>query len=393
MDTPDNPIFFSRGCNCERQSSPRQGREFSHGCNKLDSRNWLSEMPANSMFRGFDVIEVRFKNGRKDFYQASPELDFLEGDIIAVEASPGHDIGIVSLVGPAARLQAKAKKVNLTETELKKAYRKARITDIEKWVAAVQLEQETMIKSRGFAAKLKLEMKISDVEYQGDRTKAIFYYTADDRVDFRELIRVFAEAFGVRVEMRQIGMRQEASKVGGIGTCGRELCCSTWLTGFRTVSTNAARNQQLSLNPQKLAGQCSKLKCCINFENDCYQDYSKTLPENAQVLFTKKGKAVLQKAEILRGALVYSYADNGAQFVSVPADRVKEIQEMNRKNLFPEDLLPTVENSDFVPETTEWNGQSDESLTLDSLTRFDSQKTGRKKKKKKKPNHNNNAEQ
>lgn len=357
------------------------------GSSKLDSVNWLSNIKPPSIFPEYNIVEVRFKNGRKDFFQTSPDLVLEVGDIVAVEASPGHDIGIVSLVGQAVRMQAKAKRVNLGSTDLKKAYRKAKAADIEKWITAVEQEHDTMLKSRQFASRLRLDMKISDVEYQGDRTKGIFYYTADDRVDFRELIRVFAEAFGVRVEMRQIGMRQEASRVGGIGTCGRQLCCSTWFTSFRTVSTNAARNQQLSLNPQKLAGQCSKLKCCINFENDCYVDYAKHLPENAQVLYTKTGKAILQKTEVLRGIMVYSYTDNGPQFVAVPIERVKEILELNKKNIYPNDLDSQAESSSNNDEEQNLSKSSADALLEDSLTRFDNNKKKKKKKKPNRPNH------
>lgn len=390
MDSIDHKEFLSRGCRCTPQPHTRQTKVFSHGCNKLDAQDWLKAIKSPEIFPPFDVVEVRFKNGRKEFFRCPPELDLEAGDIIAVEATPGHEIGIVSITGQAVRLQLKSKKINPETASLRKVYRKAKVTDIEKWVQAVKQEDETMLRSRQFAQRLKLQMKISDVEYQGDRTKAIFYYTADERVDFRELIKVLAEAFNVRIEMRQIGMRQEASRLGGIGSCGRELCCATWLTSFRSVSTNAARNQQLSLNPQKLAGQCSKLKCCINYENDCYVDALKTLPDHITELTTKKGRANLQKTDVLRGMLGYSYSENPGNITMLTAERVKEIKEMNIRNLRPEELLEGDDNLNQIGTQRERKPFEMENNLEDSLTRFDTQpaKPGKKKKKKKpyKPN-------
>ncbi len=385
MDSIDHKEFLSRGCRCTPQLHTRQTKVFSHGCNKLDAQDWLGAIKSPDIFPHFDVVEVRFKNGRKDYFHCPPELDLEAGDIVAVEASPGHEIGIVSLTGQVVRLQLKSKKINPETASLRKVYRKAKVTDVEKWVQAVKLEDETMLRSREFAQHLKLQMKISDVEYQGDRTKAIFYYTADERVDFRELIKVLAEAFNVRIEMRQIGMRQEASRLGGIGSCGRELCCATWLTSFRSVSTNAARNQQLSLNPQKLAGQCSKLKCCINYENDCYLDALKTLPDHITELNTKKGKAVLQKTDVLRGLLGFAYTESPGNITMLTAARAKEIREMNIRNLRPEELLDGADNLNQIGALSETRSAEIENNLEGSLTRFDIQtsKPGKKKKKKK----------
>jgi len=343
------------------------------------------------MFPPFDIVEVRFKNGRKDFFRSTPDMELETGDIVAVEASPGHDIGIVSLTGQVVKLQLKSKKVNPETSELRKVYRKAKVSDVEKWVAAVKQEDDTMFRSRDIAQQLRLEMKISDVEFQGDRTKAIFYYTADERVDFRELIKVLAEAFNVRIEMRQIGMRQEASRLGGIGSCGRELCCASWLTSFRSVSTNAARTQQLSLNPQKLAGQCSKLKCCINYENDCYLDYQKALPDHITEINTKKGKAILQKIDVLKGLLGFAYLENPGSIIMLTAERVKEIREMNIRNLRPEDLQEAVNELNNNGDPRERKPFEMKNNLEDSLTRFDQQPTkSRKKRKKKKPKKPNN---
>jgi len=305
------------------------------------------------------------------------DLQLEEGDIVAVEASPGHDIGIVTIAGEIVYLQLKKKKIDHRITEFKKVYRKAKVSDIEKWVAAVNQEEQTMFGSRETASGLKLDMKISDVEYQGDKTKAIFYYTADERVDFRELIKVLAEKFNVRIEMRQIGMRQEASRLGGIGSCGRELCCSTWLTNFRSVSTNAARTQQLSLNPQKLAGQCSKLKCCINYENDSYLDAIKDHPDTEILLETKKGKAFHQKTDVLRNLMWYSYKDNPSAFICLTVDRVKEIQKLNRNKILPEEI----QEAGFLEPDMPVN--SEKGYEEDSLTRFDSPGSSSKKKRKK----------
>ncbi|PLX10030.1 MAG: hypothetical protein C0594_05465, partial [Marinilabiliales bacterium] len=270
-------------------------RCISTGCNKLDVFDWLEDISFTPS--DFELVEVRFKNTRKTIFKNVNLLPMKVGDIVAVEASPGHDIGIVSLAGPLVLKQAKKLNINPEKTELKKIYRKAKDTDVEKWKEAMALEHETMIIARKIADDLKLSMKIGDVEYQGDRTKAIFYYIADERVDFRELIKKLAEQFKVRVEMRQIGARQEAGRIGGIGSCGREICCSTWITNFVSVTTNSARHQEIALNPQKLAGQCGKLKCCLNYELDCYLDAQEGLPNKNIPLEIIEGIAYHQKTD------------------------------------------------------------------------------------------------
>ncbi|MHB8260808.1 MAG: PSP1 domain-containing protein [Bacteroidia bacterium] len=314
-------------------------------CNKLSVFDWLADMQLPQNDKPFDVLEVRFKNSRKEFYKNHTSQNFHVGDIIVVEASSsGHDVGVVSLSGELVRIQMKKKEVNYDSAEIRKVYRKARGADIDKWREAQTLEVETMYKARTLAITHGLAMKISDVEYQGDKTKAVFYYTADGRVDFRELIKSMASQFSIRVEMRQIGARQEASRLGGIGSCGRELCCSTWLTDFRTVSTSAARYQQLSLNPQKLAGQCGKLKCCLNYELDSYLDAIKDFPQTDNLkLNTQKGKAFHQKTDIFKRQMWFSYESSPTTFVQMPVDRVKLIVEMNKQGIQPEALVEVVQ--------------------------------------------------
>ncbi|MBP6979242.1 MAG: hypothetical protein KBB71_13115 [Lentimicrobiaceae bacterium] len=330
--------FLTRGCCQPPQLQYRNEAIFSHGCSKLDSYDWLQDIILPDRQERFDCIEVRFKNSRKDFYQMPPGIWFQSGDIVAVEASPGHDIGIVTLAGEVVRLQMRKKKVNPSSEDIKKVYRKARISDIEKWISVVELEDQTMHKARRIASRIGLKMKINDVEYQGDGTKAIFYYTADERVDFRELIKVLAENFKVRIEMRQIGVRQESGRLGGIGTCGRELCCATWLTDFRSVSTNMARVQQLSPNPQKLAGQCGKLKCCLSYEYEVYIDALKHFPNSEIILKTKKGEAIHQKTDIFSQVMWYSYVADQNNVLAIPVDKVREIIEKNLQGIFPEKL-------------------------------------------------------
>ena len=254
----------------------------SSGCGKLDVFDWLEDLPES--VSSTDLVEIQFKNTRKGYYKNNNTVKFVKGDVVAVEASPGHDIGVITLTGELVLLQMKKNNLSLTNYDFKRVYRKAKPTDLEKWQEGKDMEHETMLEARRIAERLKLNMKIGDVEYQGDRTKAIFYYIADERVDFRELIKVLADQFKVRIEMRQIGARQEAGRIGGIGPCGRELCCSTWITNFVSVTTNAARYQEISLNPQKLAGQCGKLKCCLNFELDAYVDAQQDFPDTKFVL-------------------------------------------------------------------------------------------------------------
>ena len=386
MEKTNIQSFLTRGCCCAPQPHTRQLDVLRHSCNKLDAFDWLKEIKASDVSPLSEYVEIRFKNSRKEFFTTAADLDLKTGDIVAVEASPGHDIGIVTLTGEVVRLQMKSKGVDAQGTEFKKVYRRAKVSDIEKWVTAVKQEDSTMHRSREIASSLGLEMKISDVEYQGDRTKAIFYYTAEDRVDFRELIRVLADAFGVRIEMRQIGMRQEASRLGGIGSCGRELCCATWLTRFKSVSTNSARTQQLSLNPQKLAGQCSKLKCCINFENDCYEDMLKDFPDTSIDLHTKKGQASFQKLDVLNRLIGYEYKDTPGKIIMVSIERVKDIIDMNKKNQKPDELVDEF----FSSEAKDENIYNNENIDLeDSLTRFDKpQKRPRGKRRKKRSKRN-----
>lgn len=347
------------------------------GCDKLPVFDWLANMELPDGKAPYDIVEVRFKNSRKEYFRIGEVSGLVVGDAIAVEASPGHDIGMVSMTGELVRLQLK--KLGIPADGLFKAvYRKARPVDMEKWEASVEKEQTTMMRARAIAVELKLNMKISDVEYQGDGTKAIFYYTAEDRVDFRELIRHLAEEFKIRIEMRQIGSRQESSRLGGIGSCGRELCCSTWLRDFRSVNTSAARYQQLSLNPQKLAGQCGKLKCCLNYELDSYLDAIKDFPEGTPRLETKKAAAFHQKTDIFKRVMFYAYVDDPGNFIAVPISRVKHIMELNKNGEKPDVLLSEKEIPKVVKEL-----DYDNVVGQDSLTRFDSEKRKKKKKKKK----------
>ncbi len=352
------------------------------GCSKLDVYDWLSQMDMPAAYKPFNIIEVRFKGSRKDFYRNNDNVYVEAGELICVESSSGgYDIGHVSLTGELVRLQMKKKNVSVDSPEIKKMYRKATPGDVEKWKIAKDLEYETMHKARKLALALKLSMKISDVDYQGDRTKATFYYTADDRVDFRELIKKMAEEFKVRIEMRQIGMRQEASRLGGMGSCGRELCCSTWLTDFKTVSTSAARYQNLSLNTLKLAGQCGKLKCCLNYELDTYMDALKDFPDDIKELKTKIGNAYLQKTDIFKKLMWFSYRQE-ENWVAMPVSRVKEIAEMNKRGEFPEDLTEISVQAPLVQKALDY----DNVVGQDSLTRMDE----RNKKKKKRSGNNQN---
>lgn len=348
----------------------------SGGCNKLNVFDWLSNMDNPSMANQPDWVEVRFKNGRKGYFNNVEKLSLNIGDVVAVESSPGHDIGTVSLVGELVRLQVQKKAIK--PNEILKIYRKARQNDIDKWQDAMRLEKPTMTQARIHAIELGLDMKICDVEYQGDKTKATFYYTADQRVDFRELIKRYASSFKIRIEMRQIGARQEAAKLGGVGACGRELCCSSWMTDFRSVTTSAARYQQLSLNPQKLAGQCGKLKCCLNFELDSYLDAVKDFPDSNINLKTKEEEYFHFKTDIFKGIYWYICKQDRMKFVAVPVERVKEVLAQNKKNKFPEELVVISETSKPEKEIDYLNvvGQDD-------LTRFDNAN----KKKKKRPNN------
>lgn len=362
------------GCGTEKNGIPAGCNNngscgTSDGCNKLTVFDWLGNMNLPEGQKAFDIIEVRFKNSRKEFFRNTNNLALNVGDPIAVEASSGHDMGTVSMTGELVRLQLKKRNVNFDNEEIKKVYRKAKQSDIDKWREAQALETNTMYRARTIALKLGLEMKLSDVEFQGDKSKAVFYYTADARVDFRELIKVLADEFKVRIEMRQIGARQEASRLGGIGSCGRELCCSTWLTDFRTVNTSAARYQQLSLNPLKLAGQCGKLKCCLNYELDSYVDALKEFPDmDGKKLLTKKGDAFLQKTDIFKRMMWFSYRSEPGVFIPLDVKAVHSIIEANKNGETPDALIPSIKLAEKIV-VAEPNFEN--VVGQDSLTRFD----------------------
>lgn len=334
----------------------------------------MDDMP-NSLYP-LDIIEIRFKNTRKGFYKNVNGIKLEEGDIVAVEASPGHDIGTVSLSGQLVLQQLKKNSV-LPTSEFKKVYRKAKPADIEKWQNAIEQEHKTMIKARAIATELNLNMKIGDVEYQGDGNKAIFYYIAEERVDFRELIKVLADEFKIRVEMKQIGARQEAGRIGGIGSCGRELCCSTWMTNFVSVTTIAAKHQELSLNPQKLAGQCSKLKCCLNYEYDSYIDARNEFPSTSIVLEGRNGRAFHLKTDVYKRQMWYSFSEHAAvNLTPIPVERVREIIRLNKKGVVVDEFIEKQIPSDGIGE-----GFSD-ILSKESLNKFDNKRKPRKKRRK-----------
>ena len=369
---------MGRGC-CFCDCGDELEARASEGCYKLHETNWLEEYPDNIPT---DIFEVRFKNTRRSYYQNVNGLTLKRGDIVAVEASPGHDIGIVSLTGDMVAKQMRRVGFNPYNGEFKKIYRKARPYDIEKWQEAIALEHETMIASRQIAADMGLNMKIGDVEYQGDKIKAIFYYIADERVDFRELIKVFADRFRIRIEMKQIGARQEAGRIGGIGACGRELCCASWMSSFSSVTTNAARMQEISLNPQKLAGQCSKLKCCLMYEYDAYADARRTIPRLREPLQTLDGEYFLVKIDPLAQTMSFSTSKGSiANLTTLPISRVKEIIAINRAGQKVETLLGDLE-SDVVEEPTFRQEE-------DSITRFDKQRRQKRNKRRGKTERSN----
>ena len=351
-------------------------------CNKLTVFDWLANMSLPSGEKPFDWVEVRFKNGRKDYYKNAENLTLSIGDIVATQAQSGHDIGMVTLSGELVRVQMKRKNISVKPVETLKIYRKASQKDIDIWQTARDKEEPMKVRARQFAIDLKLQMKISDIEFQGDASKATFYYTAEERVDFRELIKVFAREFRTRIEMKQVGFRQEASRLGGIGSCGRELCCSTWLTDFRSVSTSAARYQQLSLNPQKLAGQCGKLKCCLNYELDTYLDALKSFPKTDIKLKTGKGTAVCQKTDIFKGHMWYAYEGEWMNWHKITTEQANEIIEANKKN------EPIASLEEYALDVLEDVKTEFENVVgQDSLTRFDSPKRNNKRKNtRKKPN-------
>lgn len=359
-----------RGCevvDCEDGTTEVTYRE---GCCKLPVHNYLRDI---SSLEYADVFEVRFKNTRKGYYKNESGQSVRQGDKVVVEAASGYDLGFVSLEGPLVVKQMQRRRIDPASYEFKKIYRKARPSDIEKWMAATAREQATMIEARRIAATMGLDMKIGDVEFQGDGTKAIFYYIADGRVDFRQLIKVFAEEFRIKIEMKQIGARQEAGLIGGIGVCGRALCCANYVTNFKSINTSAARCQDLSLNPQKLAGQCGKLKCCINYEVPVYLDAQSHIPKVSEPLEFEDGLAYLRKTDILAEMMYFSYdKSSDANLYPVPAAEVKEIQKMNRNGIRPVSLIPDVEPSS--PEFITAVGEG-------SISRFDSPKKKRKNRK------------
>ncbi|MBK6626853.1 MAG: hypothetical protein IPJ87_14510 [Flavobacteriales bacterium] len=340
------------------------------GCNKLGVFDWLTGVPLAQGQQPFDAVEVRFKNTRKTFYRCPPSLGVVPGDAVVVEASPGHDVGVVSLSGELVRAQMARKEKEQDTFELRKVIRQATQEDLDRWHAARTLEDETLFATRVIAREARLDMKVTDVEYQGDGTKATFYYTAEERIDFRDLVRRLSDRFHVRVEMKQIGARQEAGRIGGIGSCGRELCCSTWLSDFRSVTTSAARYQQLALNPQKLAGQCGKLKCCLNYELDMYIEAIKSYPSQNAKLKTRQGTGAHIKTDIFTERMFYGFKRPGEPFImaSFPVEVVRDILAQNKQGIEPEVDLNMVD-APAVP--AEKAPDYENVVGQDELTRFD----------------------
>lgn len=370
-------------CGTGEDGKPRgcksNGACTSGGCEKLSVFDWLSNMTLPGNETPFNIYEVRFKNGRKHFFKNTEKLSISMGDVVAVEGSPGHDIGVVSLGGELVKVQMKKRKISIDSEEIKKIYRKASQRDIEIWEKARNRELETQKRGREILGRLGLKMKLSDVEFQGDGNKATFYYTAEARVDFRQLIKDLAGAFSIRVEMKQVGARQEAARLGGVGSCGRELCCSTWLTDFRKVTTSAARYQQLSLNPLKLAGQCGKLKCCLNFELDTYLDALNDFPKQEKILKTESGDAEFVKMDIFKKLIWYTYKENRSKWYKLSLEQVQEIIDLNNKN---EVSIPL---EDYESEIEEVVAVDFENVVgQDSLTRFDTPKKNRRRNRNKK---------
>ena len=370
-------------CGTGEDGKPRgcksNGSCTSGGCEKLSVFDWLSNMTLPGNETPFNIYEVRFKNGRKHFFKNTEKLSISMGDVVAVEGSPGHDIGVVSLGGELVKVQMKKRKVSIDSEEIKKIYRKASQRDIEIWEKARNRELETQKRGREILGRLGLKMKLSDVEFQGDGNKATFYYTAEARVDFRQLIKDLAGAFSIRVEMKQVGARQEAARLGGVGSCGRELCCSTWLTDFRKVTTSAARYQQLSLNPLKLAGQCGKLKCCLNFELDTYLDALNDFPKQEKILKTESGDAEFVKMDIFKKLLWYTYKENRSKWYKLSLEQVQEIIDLNNKN---EVSIPLEDYESDIEEVVTVDFEN--VVGQDSLTRFDTPKKNRRRNRNKK---------
>ncbi|WP_165699389.1 PSP1 domain-containing protein [Hymenobacter jejuensis] len=364
------------GCSTTAAGCGSKGSCSSGGCNRLNVFDWLQDLDLPSDFKEFDLVEIRFKGGRKDFFRNASRLPLVTGDPVVIEAAGnGWHLGHVSLKGELVRLQMRKKKVPVDSKEIRNILRVASPQDVERWEAVRDLETGTMFRARSVVEELKLKMKLSDVEYQADRSRATFFYSADDRVDFRDLIKRLADEFRIRVEMRQISLRHEAGRLGGIGSCGRELCCSTWLTDFKSVSTTAARYQNLSLNPAKLSGQCGRLKCCLNYELDTYLDALKDIPQVSRALQTEKGEAFLQKTDIFKKRMWFALrGDNN--WVMLDTARVREIQEMNKRGEKPESLLPPVREEDKAPEVS--------AIVEGNLDRLDDKIKGAKRAKRKK---------
>ena len=367
-DNESKKFDCSRGCTVSRNDDGELNCRYRPGCCKMEVYDWLSGV-AQEQYK--DYFEVRFKNTRKGIYYNASGQSIKTGDLVVVEANTGHDLGIVTLEGAIVARQMKCRKLSQENGDFEKIYRKAKVYDLEKWQEAIGREQETMIRARQIAAELGLDMKIGDVEFQGDGTKAIFYYIADGRVDFRQLIKVFADEFHIRIEMKQIGARQEAGLIGGLGICGRELCCSNYISTFQSISTSAARAQDLSLNPQKLAGQCGKLKCCLNYETASYLDAQSRIPKVLNPLEFQDGLAYLMKTDILREVMYFSYDKfSQANMFPLSAIEVREIIKMNRDGIKPESLKSEPEPA--APEFVTAVGD-------DSISRFDN--IGRRRKK------------
>lgn len=374
-----NKIYdCARGCEVERTAHGSLRTSYNPSCCKLSDFDW---MQGNSQERYKDLFEVRFKNTRKIIFKNTSGQLIKTGDLVVVEAPTGHDLGIVTLEGPVVGRQLVRHNIDPSTYEFRRIYRKAKILDIERWQEAIAREHKTMIRARQIAAGLGLDMKIGDVEFQGDGTKAIFYYIADERVDFRQLIKDFAEEFHIRIEMKQIGARQEAGLIGGIGVCGRALCCSAYMSDFKSITTQAARCQDLSLNPQKLAGQCSKLKCCINYEASLYVDAQKQFPDVRGPLEFKDGNAYLQKYDILKGLMYFSYEQHSMiNLFPLSGQRVRDIIAMNRKGIKPDSLKgkePDNRETDFVSAVGD-----------DSISRFDEKRRSKRKKQQKRSDRN-----
>ena len=373
-------------CTSKSSSSPKgcknNGTCGTDSCNKFTVFDWLSNMSLPSGQSEFLFSEIRFKNGRKDYFLNKNSLSLSVGDVVATQADTGYDVGIVTLTGELVRVQMDKKKISYSEEDSKIIYRKSSQNEIDKWSSLRDKEESIKVRARKFAIDLRLKMKISDIEFQGDGTKVTFYYTADERVDFRELIKLYARDFRTKIEMKQVGLRQEAARLGGIGSCGRELCCSTWLSDFRSVSTSAARYQQLSLNPQKLAGQCGKLKCCLNYELGSYMDALKNFPKKEIKLKTEKGTAVCQKTDIFKKQLWYAYVGEWNNWFLLTVEQANAIIKENKSNKLVSGLEEYTSENNIVEENMFENvvGQ-------DSLTRFDKPRKKKHNKRRKAKKH------